>query len=93
VSLKFNIALKDFLFLNPELNTNCTNLWLDYNYYVAPVGDISTYPGYGGATSTFTITPETSTPLRWTDPFANNRTDTVAIPPANDTRTDCWDYI
>lgn len=93
VSQKFHIALKDFLFLNPEVNANCTNLWLDYNYCVVPVGDISTYPGYGGATSTFTITPETSTLLPWTDPFANDRTDAVLIPLANDIRTHRWDYI
>jgi hypothetical protein len=81
VSLKFNIPLKDFLFLDPKLNADCNNLWLDYSYCVAPVGETSTYPGYGGATSTSTITPETRTPLLWTDSFANNRTDTVAIPP------------
>ena len=93
ISLKFNIALTDFLFLNPEVFANCTNLWLNYSYCVAPVGSISTYPGYGGATSTFSITSETSTPLPWVDPFESNRTDFVIIPIANNTRIDCWDYI
>lgn len=26
------ISLNDFLFLNPELDSNCTNLYLNYSY-------------------------------------------------------------
>ncbi|KAI1502076.1 hypothetical protein F5X99DRAFT_418164 [Biscogniauxia marginata] len=44
------ISLTDFYFLNPEVNsTSCNNLLKDYSYCVQAVGDISTYPGYGGS--------------------------------------------
>ncbi|KAH8759351.1 hypothetical protein F5883DRAFT_377380, partial [Diaporthe sp. PMI_573] len=47
VSTNQGIALQDFYFLNPELNTtSCSNLFLGYSYCVAAVGDISTYSGY-----------------------------------------------
>lgn len=93
LSVKYNIPLKDFYFLNPHINSNCTNLWLDSSYCVAPVGSISTYPGYGGPTSTFTIRPASTTPMPWVDFFSNNRSEQISIPIANETRTDCWDYI
>ncbi|GKT58291.1 lysM domain-containing protein [Colletotrichum tofieldiae] len=54
VSTNQGIALQDFYFLNPELNTtSCSNLFLGYSYCVASVGDISTYSGYlgGGPTN------------------------------------------
>lgn len=40
------ITLEDFYYLNPKLNTKCTNLLLDIAYCVAAVGDISTYSDY-----------------------------------------------
>lgn len=47
ITVQQGISLKDFYFLNPEINsTDCSNLLLGYSYCVAPVGDISTYPGY-----------------------------------------------
>ena len=47
ITVQQSISLKDFYFLNPEINsTDCSNLLLGYSYCVAPVGDISTYPGY-----------------------------------------------
>ncbi|KAK6987472.1 hypothetical protein R3P38DRAFT_2661607 [Favolaschia claudopus] len=36
VVLANSISLPDFLTLNPEIDANCTNLWLDYYYCVAP---------------------------------------------------------
>lgn len=49
VSTNQGIALQEFYFLNPELNTtSCSNLFLGYSYCVAAVGDISTYSGYNG---------------------------------------------
>jgi hypothetical protein len=27
ISIKNSISLSDFYFLNPEVNSNCTNLW------------------------------------------------------------------
>jgi hypothetical protein len=41
------IALSEFYFLNPEINSTCGNLLLGLSYCVQAVGDISTYPGYG----------------------------------------------
>ncbi|KAI1798650.1 LysM domain-containing protein [Daldinia bambusicola] len=50
VSNLFGISLPDLYFLNPEINsTSCNNLFRDYSYCVAAVGDIATYPGYGGS--------------------------------------------
>ncbi|PPQ83437.1 hypothetical protein CVT25_007028 [Psilocybe cyanescens] len=46
VALNNSIALDDFLTLNPEVNANCTNLWANYYYCVAP------YPPFNQATTT-----------------------------------------
>lgn len=37
--IKFGIALADFIFLNPQINENCTNLLADDNHCVQKVGD------------------------------------------------------
>lgn len=37
--IKFGIALADFIFLNPQINENCTNLLADDDYCVQAVGD------------------------------------------------------
>ena len=37
--VKFAISLDDFLFLNKDVNANCTNLLARYSYCVKPVGD------------------------------------------------------
>ncbi|KAL2754187.1 carbohydrate-binding module family 18 protein [Sodiomyces alcalophilus JCM 7366] len=37
IVLQESITLDDFLDLNPQIWPNCTNLWLDYSYCVAPV--------------------------------------------------------
>ncbi|EKG15791.1 Peptidoglycan-binding Lysin subgroup [Macrophomina phaseolina MS6] len=39
LTLKFGISLDDFIFLNPTINTNCTNLLADVSYCVQAVGD------------------------------------------------------
>jgi hypothetical protein len=39
LTLKYAVSLSDFVFLNPSINENCTNLLLDISYCVAPVGD------------------------------------------------------
>lgn len=39
VALKYGISLSDFLFLNPEVFSNCTNLYADESYCVEAVGD------------------------------------------------------
>ncbi|KAL2850523.1 hypothetical protein BJX68DRAFT_255207 [Aspergillus pseudodeflectus] len=93
IELKYAISLKDLLFLNQGLWENCTNLWANASYCVAPVGDISTYPGYTTPTRKFSITPQSATPIPWSDPFASSNRPVTIIPTANDTRTDCWDYL
>lgn len=37
--LKFGIPLVDFVFLNPAINENCTNLFANESYCVSAVGD------------------------------------------------------
>ncbi|PNY26744.1 Peptidoglycan-binding Lysin subgroup [Tolypocladium capitatum] len=56
LTTKYGVTLEDFFFLNPEVWPNCTNLSAQYYYCMAPVGYISTYPGYDGATTTTTGT-------------------------------------
>lgn len=55
------ISLEDFFFLNPEVNRDCTNLMLAEAYCVAPVGTISTYPGWTttGVWASITVPPAT----------------------------------
>ncbi|KAJ0281888.1 hypothetical protein CBS470a_008049 [Colletotrichum nupharicola] len=89
---KFTITLKDFLFLNPQVWENCTNVWADYYYCVRPVGYISTYPGYLPPTTTkeFIQTPTTDLPFV-EDAFANYTSTRPVIEVANGTRLDCYD--
>ncbi|KAF9888671.1 hypothetical protein FE257_008429 [Aspergillus nanangensis] len=64
LSLKFSISLPDFYFLNPQVNTQCTNLWLNTSYCVEAVGDISTYSLYPTTTAATSFTrPPTSPPF------------------------------
>lgn len=39
IIMKFGISLDDFVFLNPAINENCTNLFAEESYCVQPVGD------------------------------------------------------
>ena len=55
LTVKFGISLADFLFLNPAVNENCTNLFAEESYCVRAVGDINTYTGRPGHI-TFTLT-------------------------------------
>ncbi|KAJ8120118.1 hypothetical protein ONZ43_g3090 [Nemania bipapillata] len=94
VCLKFNINLDDFLFLNPSVNVNCTNLFAKESYCVAPVGDLTSYPGYSGyvapginATTTFAWSDAPK--ATWVPPSLNITDDT---PLANGTRSDCWQF-
>lgn len=41
-----SISLDDFLFLNPSVDGNCSNLIPGESYCIQAVGDISTYSGY-----------------------------------------------
>ncbi|KAL3472729.1 hypothetical protein BJX99DRAFT_262045 [Aspergillus californicus] len=65
------IMLDDFYFLNPGIDKNCTNLWLNYNYCVSPVGNIEIYPGYatvtGGAATSRWMPAAPTTVIDWDD--------------------------
>lgn len=80
------------LFLNPQVNENCTNLWLDYAYCIEPVGTIKTYDGYDGYTTRPPLnqTPTTELPDRPgpIDLIGNNTA--PAVPKASGTRKDCY---
>ncbi|KAI0445106.1 carbohydrate-binding module family 50 protein [Xylaria telfairii] len=92
--LKFGISLSDFQVLNPEINSNCTNLFAYESYCILPVGNINSYPGSPGfsltASLSGTATPFGSlpSPTYIPTPFPGyNRTY------APNTRTDCQDYL
>ncbi|KAK8141797.1 hypothetical protein G3M48_009881 [Beauveria asiatica] len=89
----YGIALMDFLFLNPMVYENCTNLLAQVYYCIEPVGYVSDYPGYGGSTTRAPINPVGATPLPWNGPLLGNLTnDELVIPLANGTRKDCFGY-
>lgn len=94
VSIHQNIALKDFYFLNPEINANCTNLLLGLAYCVQAVGDISTYSGYPSSSKIYTLTSLTYTTTTSTLPPAAPASTTAftALPTAPGTVSDCKAY-
>ncbi|KAF4545174.1 uncharacterized protein LTHEOB_5585 [Lasiodiplodia theobromae] len=60
---RFSIPLDDFIFLNPSINKNCTNLYAYKSYCVKAVGSIMDYPGQPGCigpTSTIAEIPYSS---------------------------------
>ncbi|KAI5866007.1 LysM domain-containing protein [Durotheca rogersii] len=98
VIMKFAISLSDFLFLNPAVNENCTNLFAYESYCIQPVGDINTYSGKPGhITFSFTATRNgtfedvaTGLPnIGWSSPTPT----TTPVPLASGTRDDCENYI
>lgn len=44
----FGLLLHDLTFLNQYINHNCTNFYAQESYCVAPVGELSDYPGHSG---------------------------------------------
>jgi hypothetical protein len=67
LATKNGITLSDFYFLNPDIDANCTNLWANSSCCIEPVGDISTYPGYYGNSTTSSIVLQTATGVTWAD--------------------------
>ncbi|KAB8220120.1 hypothetical protein BDV33DRAFT_231217 [Aspergillus novoparasiticus] len=76
-----------WLFLNPDVFANCTNLWDGYAYCVGAVGNIATYSGW-----TVTAAPTTS----FTRPASTTETwtpgPTYTLPHAPGTLQDCAVY-
>lgn len=95
ISIRQNIALRDFYFLNPFIDVHCTNLWLNTAYCVRAVGDINTYPGYSYSTSPlYTLPPSffvtTTTTLSRTVPSV---APIVVLPLAPGIKSDCAAYV
>jgi hypothetical protein len=82
ISVKFGISLNDFYFLNPQVDVNCSNLWLNTSYCVRAVGNIATYSGYPVTTPSYTFTKSPSTTAF--TPVA------VATPPLNPKAPGTW---
>ncbi|KAJ6591335.1 hypothetical protein B0H10DRAFT_2233374 [Mycena sp. CBHHK59/15] len=79
VVLANSITLPDFLTLNPEIDANCTNLWLEYYYCVAP------YPPLSISAAPPTITTNYTSARIYEYPLPTSYTATmvtVLIPPA-----------
>lgn len=89
---KYSISLKDFIFLNPMVWENCTNLWVNTTYCVSPVGNIKDYPGYSPPAPSYEFCPGDTDQVPFKDPLASWKKHKSVIPIANKTRTDCWQY-
>ncbi|KAG2025158.1 hypothetical protein GB937_002919 [Aspergillus fischeri] len=82
ISVKFGISLNDFYFLNPQVDVNCSNLWLNTSYCVQAVGNIATYSGYPVTTPSYTFTKLPSTTAFTPVP--------IATPPLNPKAPGTW---
>ncbi|KAK0670018.1 carbohydrate-binding module family 50 protein [Cercophora samala] len=100
--LKYHISLSDFLFLNPALYSNCTNLFAYESYCIEPVGDIATYPGQPGSNPTTGVSSIPFTPLVpifptvtgvFPAPTNTQVSDGAELPIAPGTRRDCYRYF
>ncbi|KAL4739523.1 hypothetical protein BDV11DRAFT_169938 [Aspergillus similis] len=94
ISLQFSLSLEDFYFLNPEIDANCTNLWLGEAYCVAPVGTISSYSGYPVTSPWISITSATfpSVTVTMSTPTTGYVATRSVMPTASGTLSNCTDY-
>ncbi len=95
VSIRESIALRDFYFLNPSVNEQCTNLLLGIAYCVAAVGDINTYTSYPYSTAPlYTLTSATySTTTQTLSTVAPSITPRTQLPVAPGTSSNCESYV
>ncbi|GIZ44486.1 hypothetical protein CKM354_000768300 [Cercospora kikuchii] len=95
VSIRHELSLRDFYFLNPHIDSECTNLWLATSYCVQAVGSITTYSGYPTTTNFITLSSTsfqtaTATP---TEPFTvPTREPELLLPRASGTIEGCVKY-
>ncbi|GFP55620.1 LysM domain-containing protein ARB_00327 [Trichoderma asperellum] len=83
-----SLTLSDFYFLNPQVDSSCSNLWANTSYCVKPVGNIETYSGYKTTTAATTFTR----PVTATD-FVPSPVQTATLQPkASGTIRDCYVY-
>ncbi|KAF9736405.1 LysM domain-containing protein [Paraphaeosphaeria minitans] len=95
VSISNSISLKDFYFLNPEIDSQCSNLVLGVSYCVQAVGDIQTYPGYPVTSRYITLTSNTfatTTSSAQVKLPLPSRTATSLLPHASGTTENCFAY-
>lgn len=95
MSIRHELSLRDFYFLNPHINSECTNLWLATSYCVQAVGSITTYSGYPTTTNFITLSStsfQTATPTS-TEPFTVPTHEPEApLPRASGTIEGCFEY-
>ncbi|KAJ3529969.1 hypothetical protein NM208_g9529 [Fusarium decemcellulare] len=95
IIMAFSISLQDFLFLNQGINAECTNLFAEESYCVAPVGPINMYPGHPDYVDPVTVTPDVAFSdlpnATFTAPVMTGLP--TYLPRANGTRKDCLIYI
>ncbi|KAL1589377.1 hypothetical protein WHR41_02172 [Cladosporium halotolerans] len=100
VTMARGISLSDFLFLNPTVDKDCTNLVLGLAYCVAPIGDIATYVGYprSRGSARITVPPATFPTLNATvatktnDPGFLFTAPASSLPRAPGTKQECDTY-
>ncbi|KAL5342008.1 hypothetical protein BJX70DRAFT_12018 [Aspergillus crustosus] len=94
ISVQFSLSLEDFYFLNPEIDANCTNLWLGEAYCVVPVGTITSYSGYPVTTPFISITSATfpSVTVTMSTPTTGYVATSSVMPTASGTISNCTDY-
>ncbi|KAF5004162.1 hypothetical protein FDECE_9300 [Fusarium decemcellulare] len=87
ISVANGIDLVDFYFLNPSVDSKCTNLWLDTAYCVEAVGDIAIYTSYPVSLPSTSFTRPTPTSETTT-----TRSPLPTFPLASGTAEDCVEY-
>jgi hypothetical protein len=75
VTIRYGIFLDDFVFLNPSINENCTNLLLGVSYCVSPVGDSK----LGSVLRDLLALKSTSQYILWSAWLSYTRRDRLAI--------------
>lgn len=95
ISIRNSISLKDFYFLNPQLNDGCTDLWLGNAYCVQAVGDIKTYTGYPVTSEVYSLTSASYRTITSTlaSPASAIVIPLVPLPTASGTLENCAIYV
>ncbi|PVI08691.1 carbohydrate-binding module family 50 protein [Periconia macrospinosa] len=84
ISMAFGITVKDFYFLNPQVDDKCSNLWLETSYCVKPVGNIATYSGYPVSTPPTVFPKPTPEPTKPYTPVGTQPLSAIASGTADD---------
>lgn len=95
LSMRQGITLDDFLFLNPEIDANCTNLLLNVAYCVQASGDIETYSGYTTKSPPYSLTSMVylTSAASQMSPWPVLTTSIAPMPPAPGTSDNCSLWI